>query len=306
MEFSEAFDKISHSGLLFKLSELGASEEVCQWAKSFLVSRTLRVVVDGVASECEPVTSGVPQGLVLGPIFFLVYINDMAKCINHSSVRLFADDTIIYKAVKSVSDCEFLQEDLDALESWAKEWTMEFHPDKCSIMRVSRKKNELLYHYKLKDQPLATTSNSKYLGVHISNKMDWSHHIGKTVKKANQKLGFVKRNLKNVNQDIKCKAYKSLVRPTLEYACTVWDPYYLTSTDNLEAVQRRAARWVMNNYDRECSVTCMLKKLDWRVLAQRRADARIKLLSKILKEKVDIEASKYVKHQRNNIDLQLL
>ena len=91
--------------------------------------------------------------------------------------------------------------------------------------------------------------------------------------------------------------------PTLEYACTVWDPYYSTSADNLEAVQRRAARWVMNNYDRECSVTCMLKKLDWRVLAQRRADARIKLLSKILKEEVDIEASKYVKHQRNNIDL---
>ena len=166
----------------------------------------------------------------------------MTKCTNHSSVRLFADDTIIYKAVKSVSDCKFLQEDLDALESWAKEWTMEFHPDKCSIMRVSRKKNELLYHYKLKDQPLATTSNSKYLGVHISDKMDWSHHISKTVKKANQKLGFVKRNLKNVNQDIKCKAYKSLVRPTLEYACTVWDPYYSTSADNLEAVQRRAAR----------------------------------------------------------------
>ena len=108
---------------------------------------------------------------------------------------------------------------------------------------------------------------------------------------------------KRVIQDIKCKAYKSLVRPTLEYACTVWDPYYSTSADNLEAVQRRAARWVMNNYDRECSVACMLKKLDWRVLAQRRADARIKLLSKILKEEVDIEASKYVKHQRNNIDL---
>ena len=114
MNFSKAFDKVSHSGLLFKLSELGASEEVCQWAKSFLVSRTQRVVVDGVASECEAVTSGVPQGSVLGPIFFLVYINDMAKCTKHSSVRLFADDTIIYKAVKAVSDCEFLQEDLDA------------------------------------------------------------------------------------------------------------------------------------------------------------------------------------------------
>ena len=141
MDFSEAFDKVLHSGLLFKLSELGASEEVCQWAKSFLVSRTQRVVVDGVASECEAVTSGVPQGSVLGPIFFLVYINDMAKCSNHFSVRLFADDTIIYKAVKSVSDCEFLQEDLDALESWAKEWTMEFHPDKCSIMCQGRKTN---------------------------------------------------------------------------------------------------------------------------------------------------------------------
>ena len=96
-----------HVGLLFKLSELGASEEVCQWAKSFLVSRTQRVVVDGVASECETVTSGVPQGSVLGPIFFLVYINDMAKCTNHSSIRLFADDTIIYKAVNLLVTVNF-------------------------------------------------------------------------------------------------------------------------------------------------------------------------------------------------------
>ena len=108
---------------------------------------------------------------------------------------------------------------------------------------------------------------------------------------ANQKLGFVERNLKYVHQDIKCKAYQALLRPTLEYACTVLDPYYLTSAENLEAVQKRTARWVVNNYDRECSVTSILMKLEWRELAQRRADARIKLLLKILKEKVDIEAS---------------
>ena len=142
MDFAKAFDKVSHQKLLFKLKKYGIDDKTCGWAKSFLSNRTQRVVVDGVHSEEGQVTSGVPQGSVVGPIFFLIYINDMPDYTKYSTLRLFADDTIIYLSINSNEDCEKLQADLAALEKWGSDWQMEFHPSKCFVeLRVTRKKN---------------------------------------------------------------------------------------------------------------------------------------------------------------------
>ncbi len=304
MDFAKAFDKVSHKKLLYKLRASGIDEDTCEWASSFLCDRTQRVVVEGEASEEGDVTSGVPQGSVLGPIFFLVYINDMPEYTKNSTVRLFADDTIVYLTITGEQDCEKLQEDLEALERWEKDWLMEFHPDKCSVMRVTRKKTVHKYPYTLHGQVLQEESETKYLGVTITDKMEWNTHIEQTAAKANKKLGFLKRNLKVNNEDIKSRAYKSLVRPNLEYCSTVWDPHTQKSTQQLEMVQRRAARWVKNDFFPQSSVTEMLKDLGWRTLAQRRVDARLALMYKIVHGLVLIEAIKYVKLQRNQIHLQ--
>ena len=244
--------------------------------------RTQKVVIDGEESDAVPVTSGVPQGLVLGPILFLVYIDDMPKYTKHSQVRLFADDTIVYLTITNKDDCQNLQEDLKRLEVWEKEWLMEFHPAKCHVLRISRKKNTATFPYSLHGQVLTEVKSAKYLGVTISNDMTRNNHIDSTAGKANKKLGFLKRNIKVKDSTLKEKAYKAIVRPTVEYCATVWDPHYKTQAATVEKVQRRAARWVTGRFHNMSSVSDMLSDLGWRDLNQRRVDSRLCMAYKIV------------------------
>ena len=139
MDFSKAFDVVPHNLLFLKLRYLGISDCALDWTKDFLANHRQRVVVDGEFSTHASVSSGVPQGSVLGPILFLCYINDLPSSVS-SNVRLFADDSIMYKKIKSQTDCQSLQCDLTKLESWEKTWGMCFHQDKCNIIRMTRKK----------------------------------------------------------------------------------------------------------------------------------------------------------------------
>ena len=304
MDFAKAFDKVSHQKLLFKLRKYGIDETTCGWAESFLLNRTQRVVVDGEHSEIGHVTSGVPQGSVVGPIFFLIYINDMPDYTKHSTLRLFADNTIIYLSVESKGDCTKLQADLAALEKWGLDWQMEFHPSKCFVMRVTRKKKLIKFPYSLQGQVLSDTKATKYLGVTLSEDITWNKHIDSITSKANRQLGFIKRNLKIKNQDLKTKAYKAYVRPTLEYCCSVWDPSQQKQIDQLEMVQRRAARWVLSDYGPQSSVSKMLQQLHWQELAYRRQHQRLLLLYKIIHSLVLIKRDQYLRVQRNGIHIQ--
>ena len=134
MDFSKVFDKVFHDRLLYKLDRAGTDPQTSAWVKSFLSMRAQKVVIDGEESDGVPVASGVPQGSVLGPILFLVYIDDMPKYTKHSQVRLFTDDTIVYLTKTNMDDCQNLQEDLKRLEEWEMEWLMEFHPAKCYVL----------------------------------------------------------------------------------------------------------------------------------------------------------------------------
>ena len=143
--------------------------------------RTQRVVVDGATSEAAPVISGVPQGSVLGPILFLIFINDLPLQVTSKS-RLFADDCVVYRVINSEQDCQALQEDLNNLAAWEKRWGMSFHPEKCSILRVHRKRSPIIHEYSLKGHTLETDSITKYLGVPMSQNLSWNHHIDTTAK----------------------------------------------------------------------------------------------------------------------------
>ena len=242
-------------------------------------------------------SSGVPPGSVLGPIHFLAYINDLPEQVR-SRVRLFADDTAMYQAISSLSDANILQDDLSKLEQWEKSWDMNFNPEKCQVLHVTRSKTPIRSKYFLHDTELENATASKYLRVTILDDLSWGTHVNNISKKANQTPGFLKWNIKVYKQDLKSTAYKTLVRPQLEYASTVWSPHTATDIQKTESVQRRAARWATRDYRYTSSVTSMLNDLNWRPLDQRRIDCRLVMLYKDTYELVAIPASYYLTPNR--------
>ena len=136
LDFSKAFDKVPHKRLASKLHHYGIRGRALSWIQSFLANRTQRVAVEGVMSDLAPVTSGVPQGTVLGPLLFLVYINDLPAQVK-SKARLFADDCLLYRQICSSDDTAALQRDLDSLQGWERDWHMAFNPDKCEVIRIT-------------------------------------------------------------------------------------------------------------------------------------------------------------------------
>ena len=153
LDFSKAFDKVNHLKLLYKLSCFGVKGNTLNWIQSFLIGRTQTVVLDGESSNEVPVTSGVPQGSVLGPLLFLLYINDLPENIQ-SQVRLFADDTAIYLTVCNIQDGQVLQSDLDTLQQWERTWDMEFNPSKCQVLHITRAKKHIETNYSMHGQIL--------------------------------------------------------------------------------------------------------------------------------------------------------
>ena len=295
LDFSKAFDKVSHQKLLLKLHNNGIRGPSLKWIQAFLSGRTQTVVLENEKSDTVPVTSGVPQGSVLGPILFLIYINDLPDS-TRSKVRLFADDTAIYLAVSSLQDAEILQQDLDRLHDWELQWDMEFNPSKCVVIHVTRAVNPVPSEYLLHGQILESVGSSKYLGVEIRNNLTFNNHIQNICTSANRSLGFIKRNIRTKSPAIREMAYKTLVRPLVEYASPVWSPNTDDSIYKIEMVQRRAARWALDNYFRQASVTEMLAQLGWRSLEQRRNDSRLCLFYKIIHGLVAIDLPPYVEH----------
>jgi len=207
-----------------------------------------------------------------------------------STVHLYADDTLIYRAVHSEADIIALQSDLNTIMKWAEDWQMSFNPKKTEFLRITNKHNYISSSYCLQSTPIPLVDHVKYLGVIIDKNLNWSKHVNMISAKANSVRGFLQRNLTKCPLSVKSSCYTTLVRPILEYACTVWSPYHQHNIAKLEMVQRRAARFVANNYDRTASVTELLHRLQWDTLEARRNNLRVILLYKIINKIVDIYA----------------
>jgi hypothetical protein len=196
--------------------------------------------------------------------------------------------------VKTNSDAEQLQQDLDKLGDWEKKWSMEFHPKKCQVLSITKNRNIIRYPYELHGHQLEHVEEAKYLGVTITKDFSWNTHIEKVITKASRTLGFLKRNLQSGSTDIKERAYKALVRPLLEYSPCIWDPYTTTHKNKIEMVQRRAARYVLNRYHNTSSVTEMMNLLKWPLLQTRRQHYRLIMMYKISNNMVDLEGHKNI------------
>ena len=221
LDFSKAFNRVPHRRLFRKLHHYGIRRNTHQWITCFLLGRTQRVTVEGCSSDSVPVVSGVPQCSVLGPLPFLLFINDLPDKII-SKTRLFADDCIVYRPIFDQSDCAVLQQGLDAFAEWESKWGMEFHPQKCSVLRVSRSRSPIIHSYKLKGHILITENTTTYLGVDLQSTLSWKTHIYRISQKANSMLRFLRRNLRFCSEDTKANAYFSMV---MEYCPSVWKPH---------------------------------------------------------------------------------
>ena len=250
LDFRKAFDLVSHKLLIHKMEKYGIEGQILKWVRNWLQDRTQKVVIRGTSSESFKVTSGVPQGSVLGPILFLIYINDLpAEVI--SPISLFADDSKVFTRIVTKTErlkitdsngSEVLQEDLDKIQEWAKKWKMEFNVDKCKIMHIGRKNPKS--EYSMNGTKLTETKEEKDLGVTIDCRLEFDRHIKNIVAKANRTLGMIRISFTCMDKNMFLDLYKGLVRPLLEYCVQAWSPYKKKYIELIEGVQRRATRLV--------------------------------------------------------------
>ena len=249
LDFAKAFDKVPFERLLIKVKSLGIRGKVLRWIGEWLRGRKQRVCIEGSQSGWRDVSSGVLQCSVLGPVLFLIYINDIDLNIL-SWLLKFADDTKLFAKVNTLEERDKMQTDLDCLVKWSADWQMSFNVSKCNVMHIG--KNNRKYKYYMYNQELEVVEEERDLGVIITSNLKVSKQCQNAYNKAIKVLGLINRTIKFKNRSILLCLYKSLVRPLLEYCTPAWSPHYIKDKVLLEKAQHRFTRMIPG-----------LKKLDY-------------------------------------------
>ncbi|BHF83520.1 hypothetical protein SprV_0902666300 [Sparganum proliferum] len=223
IDFKKAFDSVPHQRLLHKLSRIGVRGNLLKSIQSFLLDRTQTVYVGGQQSMEVAVESGVPQGSVLGPTLFIIYINDCVREMD-CGVAMFADDIKLWSIIRTADDEEHLQANLNRLQQWSKDWLLPFNEKKCNILRVGRARSPNHMAYCLNGIPLQEVDSQKDWGVWITTSLKPSLHCTKIAKSAMSVLYLVKRTFSAFDEDCFAKVFRTFVRPQLEFAIQAWRP----------------------------------------------------------------------------------
>jgi hypothetical protein len=239
LDFSKAFDVVPNQRLLDKIRAHGITGKVATWIQDFLSNRQQRVQVQGATSTWSQVHSGVPQGSVIGPILFCIYINDLPDS-SIASTLLFADDSKAYSNTND--DPNKLQDDLDSKHDWSDDWLLRFNASKCKLLHLGKASGT--NRFQLGDQVIEEVQEEKDLGVFFDSKLAFDTHINMIVTKANRTLGIIKRKFKHLDAEAFVILYKTKVRSILEYASPVWSPHLKKHIRKLERVQARATKMV--------------------------------------------------------------
>jgi hypothetical protein len=247
LDFQKAFDSVPHVRLLNKLRAYGVGGSLLKWIESFLTGRKQRVVLNHKHSSWENVTSGVPQGSVLGPLLFVLYINDLPDAIS-SEILLFADDSKIYRRINNIGlhDCIILQKDVHKLQDWGDLWQQKFNLNKCCSLRLFNYHPDMNFTYNMRglvdEFELNMIEREKDLGIVISRDLKFDDHINQIVKTANSRLGIIRRSFSYFENHSFKIMYCALVRSILEYNGPVFSPGLWRQVELMEAVQRRATK----------------------------------------------------------------
>ena len=250
-DFAKAFDSVNHDILLQKLKDLyNIDGTLLKFLSNYLSNRNQKVVIGSESSSVLKVNSGVPQGSILGPLLFVLFINDLPLGLSDgTNISLYADDTKIWRKIHSVSDCLLLQADIDHLNEWAILNKMRFHPSKCKVLPIFLRSNisSPTFTYHLNNSPLIFVDVEKDLGVDITPRLSWNSQCDRLYNKACQQLGIVRRN-GHIVTDPKCRRalYLSLVRSQFENCSIVWRPTSSSLTKKLESLQKRAIKWILS------------------------------------------------------------
>jgi hypothetical protein len=244
-DYSKAFDRIQHELLIQKLQMIGVGGDLLRWLSSYIDNRSQAVVVKNYISGWLTAPSGIPQGSLLGPLLFAVFINDIEKCFKTSQLLCFADDMKILASISTTDDTRLLQEDLVRLDNYCLRNHLDLNASKCSVVTYSRKRNLVLVDYMLSNVVLKRETVIRDLGVLHDHKLVFDSHINNIISKASRALGFIMRSSRDFRHAKTLKIlYCSLVRSHLEYASQVWSPRYSTYISRIEGIQRRFMKFL--------------------------------------------------------------
>ena len=291
LDYEKAFDKVDHQILLEKLKMYKIDGRLHAWLTEYLSNRKQRVVIQGTKSYEANVKSGVPQGTVLGPLLFLVYINDLHMCVNDCTVSLFADDTRLKRRVSEASDTKILQEAIVSSAAWSAENNMSLHEHKFELLIHSQNKkpstelpfhNEHFVYETLSGQLIEEANIVRDLGVNISSDLSWTPHINKICDKARQMTAWTLSVFSDRSEALMLTLFKTMIRSTLEYCCPLWSPSKISDIQMLEGVQRHFTSRISGLSD--LSYWERLDKLKLMSLQRRRERYQVICVFKILNE----------------------
>lgn len=291
-DLSKAFDKVSHKILLQKLSCMGFKGNYLKLLKSYLINRKQFVCYNGFLSNVYSATSGVPQGSNLGPLLFLIFINDLCSSLECNNL-MFADDLKLYSSITTLDDCIILQNQIDILHHWCLKNRLELNISKCKILTFSRKVTTLQYSYNIDNVILERCDTIKDLGVHFDHQLTFNYHINSIVNSAYSAYGFIYRNCKNFNNiSVLTRLFYSLVRSKLEYGSIIWSPIYNQYISDIDKVQKKFLKFLSFKSSgvyppRGCNYADLLCTFDFVSLEKRRNQAAVLFLHKLLNCRID-------------------
>jgi len=282
LDISKAFDRVWHRGLLHKLYLSGIDGDLLSWLTNYLTDRTQRVVINGQHSSWVTVTAGVPQGSVLGPLLFLIYINDIIRCISHVNTRLFADDTCMFVEVDNRHEAAAnMNDDLCRVKSWADKWLVNFSAAKTKVLTISNKPDSYTNPPICFDQKyIAEVKSHTYLGVELSMDLKWHKHINEVCSKARQKLNAMLPLKYKMDRKTLQTMYVSFVQSSLEYAAALWGGTHDVDIQNLDKIQIDGMRLITGATKRS-NINLLYKETGFLSTRTRVHNAMLKLMYNI-------------------------
>lgn len=304
LDLSKAFDTVNHTILLDKLARYGLQPETVNWFSSFLTDRKQQCLVDGHLSSPRKIQCGVPQGSILGPLLFLIYINDLPSCLKYSKARMFADDTTVTTADKSIIKMiQNANSDLANLREWLLANKLSLNLGKTEQMFIASDDNlnkicdsASIY---LANKPLRKVRKSKSLGIFIDERLSWSVHIDTVAKKVSSAIGGLRQIRHLVNKKTAITIYNALIRSLFDYCDLVWDSVNLTLAKRLQKLNNRAGR-VISQLGYDVRSNDIRNQLGWTTLAERRAEHKCILMYKILRAEAPIYLKQLFPHVSND------